>query len=164
MIGHRRLPPRLSLTAVLLTALLVVPLSVRAQTTGQAPSGVGTIRPPKPTRNYAPAKPAWDVAGRWTWTARCTTGVWAGGWSIVQSSPGHFSGGYTGTNIADVGTIVNGRVRGRTFTLLHKFTDIFGKPHDDRVRGTLKRTGKGIEVNGTSGDETFSCTFRAAKK
>ena len=163
MTGHWRPARNLSRTALVLTALLAVPLPVRAQTPEEAPSGVGTNRPAKPTRNYAPARPAWDVAGRWKWTARCTTGVWAGGWSIVQSSPGHFSGGYTGTNIADVGIIVNGRIRGSTFTLLHKFTDIFGKAHDDRVRGKLKRTGNGIEVSGTSGDETFSCTFRATK-
>lgn len=89
--------------------------------------------------------------------------MWAGGWSIVQSSPGRFTGGYTGTNIADVGIIVSGRIRDRTITFLHKFTDIFAKAHDDRVRGTLKRTGKGLEINGTSGDATFSCTFRATK-
>lgn len=163
MTGHWPATRDLSPTALLLIALPAMPLTALAQSQGEAPSGVGTVQPAKPTRTYAPPKPAWDIAGRWTWKARCTTGVWVGGWSIVPTAPGRFKGGYTGTNIADVGIIVNGRLKGRTITLLHKFTDIFGKAHDDRVRGTLTRTGNGLAVDGTSGDETFSCTFRATK-
>jgi len=118
--------------------------------------------PPSKKAPIAPA-PAWDVAGHWTWKAKCSTGAWHGGWNIVPTSPYRFTGNYTGTNIADVGIIVNGRVRGNTMTLLHKFTDIFGKAHDDRVAGALYRTAGGLRVTGTSGDETFSCTFIAKK-
>ena len=156
----RRVGTALGMAAAL---LLSAPALAGAPKSSQPAANPYVKPPPKKTRIAPAPAPAWNVAGHWTWKAKCSTGVWHGGWNIVPSSPYRFTGTYTGTNIADVGIIVNGRVKGRTMTLLHKFTDIFGKPHDDRVAGTLYRTAGGLKVTGTSGDETFSCTFTASK-
>ncbi len=147
---------------VMAAALLLVAPAL-AQSPNSSMPAAKPYAPPPPTNNWIAPAPTWDVAGRWTWTAKCTNGVWHGGWNIVPSTSGRFTGGYTGTNLADVGIIVNGRVRGNTITFLHKFKDIFGKSHDDHNAGTLSRTTGGLQVKGTSGDETFSCTFTANK-
>ena len=155
---------RISGAAAAIAAALLLSAPALAQSPDQSqPAANPYVPPPPPKKTWVAPAPAWDMAGHWTWSAKCTTGVWHGGWNIVPSSPNRFTGSYTGTNIADVGIIVNGRVKGDTVTLLHKFKDIFGKPHDDRVAGTLSRTASGLRIKGTSGDQTFSCTFTAKK-
>ena len=168
---HEALRPPVARIALVLAAVLLMPAAGAAQSTGSpAP---GTIPKPavqprqkpevKPQRKPAAKAADWDVAGRWSWKAKCTNGTWRGGWSIVQSSPSRFSGGYTGTNLADVGVIADGRLSGDTMTFVHEFTDIFGVAHASRNRGTLQRSGGGLVMEGTSGDQTFSCSFTATK-
>jgi hypothetical protein len=158
---HRRPMGRLACSGLAIAAMLAAPGHVAAQSAG-SPLPPPTYKP-KPQTNIKPSRPAWDIAGRWVWTAKCTTGTWKGGWNIVSTSPGHFTGGYTGTNIADVGTVVNGRLKGDSISFLHQFKDILGVPHDDHVNGRLTRAGTGLRIDGTSGDATFSCTFWATK-
>lgn len=105
------------------------------------------------------------IEGRWVWTAACTSGTWRGEWIIRQKADGTFEGDYGNTNIADVGTIEDGWIKGREIRFTHVFKHILRGTTHEQVKGKFRYVnGTDVVFDGTATFPGHSCTYQARRK
>lgn len=105
------------------------------------------------------------IEGRWSWKASCGAARYSGEWIIRQKADGTFEGDYGNTNIADVGTIEGGWIKGREIRFVHAYRHLLWGPVREQVRGKYRYVnGTDVVFDGTATSPGHACTYEARRK
>ncbi len=127
-------------------------------------AAIVAIAVPLPLAAQSDQPPAF-IEGRWVRSAACTSGKYTGEWVIHQNADGTFTGAYGNTNIADVGSIEDGVIQGRTIRFVHAFRHLLFGPIREQVQAKLRYIdGQDVVLDGTATWPGHHCRYEARRK